>query len=665
LFEIVIIYYISNLCFARYQHNNSSDDEAHGEDEITLHNFPPFMATFRKQKSNLTVDDKKAWLESGIEECKANELLPFIIQQMFDFDIDESILAKDIFAIPEKMALVFNYMDSFFQIQPNNTEESFKKAAALMQNLRRFYDKRACLNTKHTESIIDVFRFCVRKDQLLSRMLERRVTVWETDEMKSETAQEAPTTNPQQSDMDVEAQSKMDLLLKKKVFTTSFEDSFDSLQGDGQQLLNEFVDWPVAGEVYSYNELKNELCGDAKFKFDGARIWLSGLVWSYTDSKKAWTSRTIDLEDVEFQRHPKTLDRLFETDMDSFEVFDFQRSMSIEAINHETMAIDRKAHMFWEFPEHEPQINKFMESISTSGSARKKILMTGDTKDAKNFYAAKKQEFEENISFELSFIDSLYMMHSLRKKIQKAQAEATAFDNIRQYSHNFGDFVFYKAMNFRSHYLETIAEDKNKELNLKVRRQAAEYFIEVLFLQYNTLLYNCEKYFHEIIHFRLFNEFIVPLFDGKMYDQYLVILMVRSLANVILRRIWVQLLLLREKTLHEEANALRQKEVRQEKQMASLAMSAREQIQQQVEKEMEPKLELLLAQQVKPHAIRKKENKEPVFRKERNVKRKSSNITSATKSNLKRRNPKFRVNRKTMRLHFLNLLKKNLVLNYD
>ena len=108
------------------------------------------------------------------------------------------------------------------------------------------------------------------------------------------------------------------------------------------------------------------------------------------------------------------------------------------------MAIDRKTHMFWEFPEHEPQINKFMESISTSGGARKKILMTGDTKDAKNFYAAKKQEFEENINFELSFIDSLYMMHSLRKKIQKAQDEAIAFDNIRQYSHNFGDFVFIK-----------------------------------------------------------------------------------------------------------------------------------------------------------------------------------------------------------------------------
>ena len=283
--------------------------------------------------------------------------------------------------------------------------------------------------------------------------------------------------------------------------------------------------------------------------------------------------------------------------------------------------------MFWEFPEVEKQICEFIESISTSGGVRRKILMTGDTKDAKNFYAAKKQEFEENIKFELSFIDSLYMMYSLRKKIKKAQAEATAFDNIRLYSHNFGDFVFYKAINFRPHYLETLAEDKNKDL--KVRRQAAEYHIEVLFLQYNTLLYNCERYFHEIINFRLFNEFIVPRFDGKIYDQYLVILMVRSLANVILRRIWVKLLLLRDKTLREEANTIRQKEERQEKQMARLAMSAREQIQQQVEKEMEPKFDLLLAQKVKPHAIRKRENKEPVFKKERNIKRKSSNTPSS------------------------------------
>ena len=265
------------------------------EEDTTIQDFPPFMATFRNPKSDIAATDKKAWLESKIEECKASELMPFIIEQMFDFEREESKLEVEVFSIPEKMALVFNYMDSFFQIQPISTEESFKKAAKMMNVLRRYYDKKACLNPKHTESIIDVFRYCVRKDQALSKMLERRTTIREPDEMKSEGMEETPTI-PQQANMDIEAQSKMDLLLKKKCFTTSFEDTFDALQGDGQQLLNEFVDWPVAGEVYTYNDLKNELCGDAKFKFDAARISLSGLVWSYTDSKKAWTSRTIDLE---------------------------------------------------------------------------------------------------------------------------------------------------------------------------------------------------------------------------------------------------------------------------------------------------------------------------------------------------------------------------------
>ena len=61
------------------------------------------------------------------------------------FEKEESILARDIFAVPEKMALVFNYMDLFFQTQPISTEESFKKAAAFMQKLRKYYDRK-CLS---------------------------------------------------------------------------------------------------------------------------------------------------------------------------------------------------------------------------------------------------------------------------------------------------------------------------------------------------------------------------------------------------------------------------------------------------------------------------------------------------------------------------------------
>ena len=85
-----------------------------------------------------------------------------------------------------------------------------------------------------------------------------------------------------------------------------------------------------------------------------------------------------------------------------------------------------------------------------------------------------------------------------------------------------------------------------------------------------------------------------------------------------------------------------------------------EQIQLQVEKEMEPKLELLLAQKIKPHEEKRK--KKSRFSERRETLRRDQAIY-LQKSNLKRRYPKFRENQKTMRLHFLDSQKKSLVLN--
>ena len=147
-------------------------------------------------------------------------------------------------------------------------------------------------------------------------------------------------------------------------------------------------------------------------------------------------------------------------------------------------------------------------------------------KGCSSFQCHQKQEMEENTTLELSFVESIFMMNKLRKKIEKAKAECIAFNNIRMYSHNFGDFVFYRSTNFRSTYLETLAESKNKELNTNARKMAAEYYLEVLLLQYNTLLFNCKKRFYERITFHLFDEIIRPLFEGKTYDHYLIILLV-------------------------------------------------------------------------------------------------------------------------------------------
>ena len=65
--------------------------------------------------------------------------------------------------------------------------------------------------------------------------------------------------------------------------------------------------------------------------------------------------------------------------------------MSIEAINKETKAIDRKAHMFWEIPAIDSKISTIMDSISSSRDARRKLMMTADTKDTKTFFSIKKK----------------------------------------------------------------------------------------------------------------------------------------------------------------------------------------------------------------------------------------------------------------------------------
>jgi hypothetical protein len=76
---------------------------------------------------------------------------------------------------------------------------------------------------------------------------------------------------------------------------------------------------------------------------------LFGIAYTGRDSKKLWTSRTIELEGIEFQRHPENFDDLLKTDF-STELFNFQKSLNMDAMNNEIICIDRKAHLFWENP---------------------------------------------------------------------------------------------------------------------------------------------------------------------------------------------------------------------------------------------------------------------------------------------------------------------------
>ena len=83
------------------------------------------------------------------------------------------------------------------------------------------------------------------------------------------------------------------------------------------------------------------------------------------------------------------MEELLEVEAANYDVFNFQRSLNIEVINDETKALDRKAHLFWEIPATYAKVCNFMDSISISGDAKRKLVMTGDTKDAKTFETVK------------------------------------------------------------------------------------------------------------------------------------------------------------------------------------------------------------------------------------------------------------------------------------
>ena len=84
----------------------------------------------------------------------------------------------------------------------------------------------------------------------------------------------------------------------------------------------------------------------------------------------------------------------------------------------------------------------------------------------------------------------MFNLHSIRKS--KSQDKCKAFDNIHHSNnaYGFGDFIiiFYKSL---------IAAQQNKGLNINLQAPAtkvtAEYYLEKLYLQYNTPLFNCEK----------------------------------------------------------------------------------------------------------------------------------------------------------------------------
>ena len=128
---------------------------------------------------------------------------------------------------------------------------------------------------------------------------------------ESESVMDTTKVEPQSRNIQVESQSKFDWLCNKKVMMSDFEATLDGLVGDGQSIIQEFVDWESSGPTYDFNELRKALCGEAKLSFNADSMYLFGLAYTGRDSKKIWTSRTMELVGIEYQSHPDNLDSLY------------------------------------------------------------------------------------------------------------------------------------------------------------------------------------------------------------------------------------------------------------------------------------------------------------------------------------------------------------------
>ena len=110
--------------------------------------------------------------------------------------------------------------------------------------------------------------------------------------------------------------------------------------------------------------------------------------------------------------------------------------------------------------------------------------------------------------------------------------------------------------------------------------------------------------------------------------------MVQSLANVLFKKIWARLVLLRQKLLKTEENTQMQKESSQDRKLSELAVSATEQRHKQ---SLEPQLDVLLSKKVKVIALKTKPiKKEQHYKLKKKHERASCKQRASNKRSLRR-----------------------------
>ena len=115
-------------------------------------------------------------MENAYEDIKQHREILEVIELMFDFELDISEIEQKMVSIPTTLGIIFNYADLFFQLYSGTEDETYCKVVEAMDKLRKYYDKKASINYSHSEMLIDIFRFCIRNDISVSKLIGKSVS---------------------------------------------------------------------------------------------------------------------------------------------------------------------------------------------------------------------------------------------------------------------------------------------------------------------------------------------------------------------------------------------------------------------------------------------------------------------------------------------------------
>ena len=96
-------------------------------------------------------------------------------------------------------------------------------------------------------------------------------------------------------------------------------------------------------------------------------------------------------------------------------------------------------------------------------------------------------------------------------------------------------------------------------------------------MQYNNLLFNCEWQYLKLVNLDLY-QIIEPFWQGKMFCQFAIVVLVRAGMNIIFKILWKLIVDQKKEHLNSQLYTLQQNTANKERQLKKLQMSARKQI---------------------------------------------------------------------------------------